>query len=266
MEEHMEKRKSIAEIKEILELTEITKLPKAAEAFSDDERIGVQKLLKSCQKKYELYKKEAERLENMLFFERKYANFHAICGIDEAGRGPLAGPVVAAAVILPKETKIWYLNDSKQLSYKLREELYEEIMEKAVSVGVGVVGPERIDEINILQADYEAMRIAVNKLNQVPDILLNDAVRIPGMPMKQVPIVKGDAKSLSIAAASVVAKVNRDRIMEEYEKLYPKYEFASHKGYGSKAHIEAIQKYGLCPIHRKTFVKNIEKGEEDENG
>lgn len=250
-------RRKIGEIKELLERAEISELPGVLEAFSDDERSGVVKLLERYRKKIDSYEKELARLEFMLTYERKYAEKQAICGIDEAGRGPLAGPVVAAAVILPKDMKIMYLNDSKQLSHKKREELYDEIMEKAVSVGVGIVQAERIDEINILQADYEAMRIAVNKLAPQPDILLNDAVIIPELPMQQVSIIKGDAKSLSIAAASVIAKVTRDRMMEAYEELYPEYGFAGNKGYGSQAHIEAIKKYGPCPIHRRSFIKNF---------
>lgn len=254
----MEKdRKKITEIKEILECADIGELPELLEAFSDDERSGVVKLLERGRKRIDSYKKEMDRLEQMLVYERKYADRQAVCGIDEAGRGPLAGPVVAAAVILPEGLKLMYLNDSKQLSPKRREELYDEIMEKAVSVGVGVVQSERIDEINILQADYEAMRIAVNKLRPQPDILLNDAVIIPGLSMEQVSIIKGDAKSLSIAAASVIAKVTRDRMMEMYEELYPQYGFASNKGYGSQAHIEALKKYGPCPIHRRSFIGNF---------
>lgn len=255
-EKRME-RQSISVIKTILESTSVEKLPEVLEAFSDDERAGVAKLYKQYKKKHEEYLKELKRLDTMLIFERKYAAFHAICGIDEAGRGPLAGPVVAAAVILPKETKLLYLNDSKQISPKRREALYYEIMEKAVSVGIGIVSAKRIDEINILQADYEAMRIAVNKLDHVPDILLNDAVIIPKISIKQVSIVKGDAKSLSIAAASVIAKVTRDRMMEAYGELYPEYGFEAHKGYGSQAHIEALKTHGACPIHRKTFIRNI---------
>ena len=149
------------------------------------------------------------------------------------------------------------LNDSKQLSEKKREELYDEIMEKAVSVGLGMVPAERIDEINILQATYEAMRMAIGQLSEVPDILLNDAVTIPGVSIKQVPIIKGDAKSISIAAASIIAKVSRDRLMAEYDKIYPEYGFASHKGYGAQSHIEAIKRLGATPIHRKTFIKNF---------
>lgn len=190
-------------------------------------------------------------------FEREYASYGYICGIDEAGRGPLAGPVVAGAVILPKDDDILYLNDSKQLSAAKRDELFDIIKEKALSYGIGIVSHDRIDEINILQATYEAMRSAINQLDPKPDILLNDAVTIPLVDITQVPIIKGDAKSVSIAAASIIAKVTRDRLMEEYAKEYPQYGFEKHKGYGSKEHIEAIKKYGPCEIHRKTFIKNF---------
>ena len=173
------------------------------------------------------------------------------------GRGPLAGPVVAAAVILPKDEEIYYLNDSKQLSEKKREQLYDEIMEKAIATGIGYATPERIDEINILQATYEAMRDAINHLAIKPDILLNDAVTIPQVEIKQVPIIKGDAKSISIGAASIIAKVTRDRLMVEYDKVMPEYGFASNKGYGSAVHIEAIKKYGPSPVHRKSFIGNF---------
>ena len=173
------------------------------------------------------------------------------------GRGPLAGPVVACAVILPEDCDILYLNDSKQLSAKKREELYDEIMEKAVAVGLGMTGPARIDEINILQATYEAMREAIDKLEVRPDVLLNDAVTIPNVDITQVPIIKGDAKSISIAAASIVAKVTRDRLMEEYEMVLPGYGFARNKGYGSAEHIAALKKLGPTPIHRASFIKNF---------
>lgn len=200
---------------------------------------------------------EKERIEAMREFEEKYDSFSYICGIDEAGRGPLAGPVVAGAVVLPKGKRILYVNDSKKLSEKKREELFDVIKEEALSFGLGIVSPERIDEINILQATYEAMREAVNKLSVSPDILLNDAVTIPGIDIRQVPIIKGDAKSLTIASASILAKVTRDRIMAEYDLQYPEYGFAKHKGYGTKAHIDAIRQFGPSPIHRKTFIKNF---------
>ena len=173
------------------------------------------------------------------------------------GRGPLAGPVVACAVILPKNCDILYLNDSKKLTAAKREELYDVILEKAVAVGIGMASPQRIDEINILQATYEAMREAVSKLSVRPQILLNDAVTIPGIEIPQVPIIKGDAKSISIAAASIVAKVTRDRMMVEYDKVMPEYGFASNKGYGAAVHIEALKKIGPSPIHRATFIKNF---------
>jgi len=205
----------------------------------------------------EKLEKELLRLEAMKEFENQYKDFAFICGIDEAGRGPLAGPVVAGAAILPKDCTILYLNDSKKLSEKRREELFLEIKEKAVAWNVGMASPERIDEINILQATYEAMRSAVAGLSLVPEILLNDAVTIPGISIRQVPIIKGDAKSVSIAAASILAKVTRDHMMIEYDKLYPEYGFAKHKGYGTAAHIAALKEFGATPIHRKTFIKNF---------
>ena len=225
--------------------------------YSEDERAGVKSACAACEKKLEELKKERERLEVMRRYEHEYEHLGYVCGIDEAGRGPLAGPVVAGAVILPKDAEILWLNDSKQLSEKKREELYDEIMDKAIAVGVGIVGNARIDEINILQADYEAMCEAIGSLAVMPQVLLNDAVTIPQVTIPQVPIIKGDAKSVSIAAASVIAKVTRDRIMKEYDDLMPEYGFARHKGYGSAAHIEAIRKYGPSPIHRMTFLKNI---------
>ena len=200
---------------------------------------------------------ELERLKTMQEFEEKYRVYTYIAGVDEVGRGPLAGPVVAACVILDRKKQILYLNDSKKLSEKKRESLYKEICESAVAYGIGVVSPARIDEINILNATYEAMRSAISNLKLKPDILLNDAVHIPEVDIKQVSIIKGDAKSVSIAAASIVAKVSRDRLMVDYDSLYPEYKFAKNKGYGTKEHISAIKEHGLCPIHRRSFVGNI---------
>lgn len=225
--------------------------------YGSDKRAGVQKMVAQYRKKAAEYEKEMLRLENMLEFERKYGDeCMCICGIDEAGRGPFAGPVVAGAVVLPVGLKIEGLNDSKQVSAKRREELYEEIKEKAVSYGIGMSSPARIDEINILQATYEAMRHAVEDLDVVPDLLLNDAVTIPQLPIRQVGIVKGDARSLSIAAASIMAKVTRDRLMTEYAELYPEYAFEKNKGYGSEEHRKALKQFGPCPIHRHTFIHN----------
>ena len=205
----------------------------------------------------EKLEKELARLEAMREYEDTYAACAYICGIDEAGRGPLPGPVVAAAAVLPKDCQIFYLNDSKKLSEKKRDLLFDEIKEKAVAYGIGIVSPQVIDEINILQATYEAMRQAISQLNVIPEILLNDAVTIPGVDIMQVPIVKGDAKSVSIAAASILAKVTRDRMMMEYDQIYPEYGFAKHKGYGTAAHIAALKEYGPCPIHRRTFIKKF---------
>ena len=247
----------IGEIRDLLQAAEDQMLPDFIARFESDERSGVRQLVQRAQKRLDALEKERERLMAMHQYEEQYKDCQAICGIDEAGRGPLAGPVVAAAVILPKDCEILYLNDSKQLSAKKRELLYDEIMEKAVSVGVGYATPQRIDEINILQATYEAMRQAVNKLSVCPDILLNDAVRIPGLSMQQVPIVKGDAKSVSIAVASIIAKVTRDRLMMEYDKAMPQYHFAANKGYGSAEHIEALAVYGASPIHRRSFITHF---------
>lgn len=247
----------IGEIRDLLQAAEDQMLPDFIARFESDERSGVKQLVQRAQKRLDALEKERERLMAMHQYEEQYKDCQAICGIDEAGRGPLAGPVVAAAVILPKNCEILYLNDSKQLSAKKRELLYDEIMEKAVSVGVGYATPQRIDEINILQATYEAMRQAVNKLSVCPDILLNDAVRIPRLFLQQVPIVKGDAKSVSIAAASIIAKVTRDRLMMEYDKAMPQYHFAANKGYGSAEHIEALAVYGASPIHRRSFITHF---------
>ena len=223
--------------------------------YENDERSGVQKLIQQYHKKLQALEDARVRTESMKKYEYEHLGY--LCGIDEVGRGPLAGPVVACAVILPKDCDILWLNDSKKLTAKKREELYDVILERAVSVGIGMASPERIDEINILQATYEAMRQAVSRRSVQPQLLLNDAVTIPEIQIPQVPIIKGDAKSVSIAAASIVAKVTRDRMMEEYDKVLPEYGFASNKGYGSAAHIEALKKYGPSPIHRKTFITHF---------
>ena len=199
---------------------------------------------------------ELKRIEALKQYEKEYEHLGYVCGIDEVGRGPFAGPVVACAVILPKDCNILYINDSKKLSEKRREELYDIIIKEAVAYGIGIKDNYRIDEINILQATYEAMREAISNLKVKPDVLLNDAVTIPGVDIKQVPIIKGDAKSISIGAASIVAKVTRDRMMAEFDEKYPGYEFAKNKGYGTAAHIEGLKKYGPCEIHRRSFIHN----------
>ena len=202
---------------------------------------------------------ERERLFKMTEIERscREKGFKCIAGVDEAGRGPLAGPVFAAAVILPENCFIPGLNDSKKLSEKKREELFDIICEKAVSYCIADISHERIDEINILNATFEAMNNAVNGLDVTPDYVLIDGNRIKGMNVAHETVVKGDAKSVSIAAASILAKVSRDRVMYDAAKKYPQYGFDKHKGYGTKAHCEAILKYGPCKIHRRTFLKKI---------
>ena len=247
----------IGEIREKFKSCRQEELGGLIACYREDSRAGVRSLVESAQKRVQALEAERSRLQKMRFYEDQYREYGLICGIDEVGRGPLAGPVVAGAVILPADCEILYLNDSKKLSPAKREELYEVICREAVGIGLGFAGPERIDEINILQATYEAMRQAIGKLNPQPDVLLNDAVTIPGMGIRQVPIIKGDAKSVSIAAASIVAKVTRDRLMEEYEKVYPGYGFAANKGYGAASHIEALKKYGPTPIHRRSFLTHF---------
>ena len=255
----MGEQKKISEIKEELQAAEETMLPAFISEYGNDSRLGVQKLLQQARKRLEKLEQERERIEKLRVYEKQYEKTGYVGGVDEVGRGPLAGPVVAGAVILPKDCRILYINDSKKLSGKKREELYEVIMEQALAVGIGMVSPARIDEINILQATYEAMRQAIQNLSLTPDILLNDAVTIPQVSIPQVPIIKGDAKSISIGAASIIAKVTRDRLMVEYDKIMPEYGFARNKGYGSGEHIQAIQTFGPSPIHRQTFIKNIER-------
>ena len=254
----MSELKKIGVIKEELQAAEETMLPSFITEYKNDERAGVQKMVQKAQKRLDNLEKERARIEALKKYEKEYESYGYVCGIDEVGRGPLAGPVVAGAVILPKDCNILYINDSKKLSEKKREELYDIIMEQAVATGIGMVGPARIDEINILQATYEAMRQAIQNLAVTPDILLNDAVTIPEVMIRQVPIIKGDAKSISIGAASIIAKVTRDRLMVEYDKVMPEYGFASNKGYGSKEHIEALKKYGSSPIHRQSFITHFQ--------
>ncbi len=249
---------SVQEIKTILQHAAYEELPDHIRQFQADERAGVIREVARAQKRLDQWHAEKQRIEKMKEYEYQYwKDYDFICGIDEVGRGPLAGPVMAAAVIFPKDVNLLYLNDSKQLSEKKREELYEEIKAAAVAYAVGIADVETIDRINILQADYVAMRQAVSRLSTEPQLLLNDAVTIPSLNLPQVPIIKGDTKSISIAAASILAKVERDRLMCMYDEIYPQYGFARNKGYGSAEHIEAIRTYGPCEIHRRTFIKSI---------
>ncbi|MBO4696846.1 MAG: ribonuclease HII [Lachnospiraceae bacterium] len=252
---------SIKDIKDRLKEASIKELPALIAAYESDEREGVKKLLTAERKRIAAYEAELARMEEMFHYERLYPEAAYIGGIDEVGRGPLAGPVVACCVILPKDCDILYLNDSKQVPEKKREQLYEEITKKAVAYGIGIVSHEVIDEINILQATYEAMRQAIGSMKIKPDHLLVDAVKIPGITIPQRGIIKGDAKSASIAAASIVAKVTRDRMMTELDAKYPGYGFAKNKGYGSAEHIEALKTIGPCEIHRRSFIGSILGGQ-----
>ena len=206
-------------------------------------------------RRYERTQREQERLDAMYVYERAaIAAGHAIvAGVDEAGRGPLAGPVAVAAVILPQECYLPHLNDSKKLSHAVREELFAQIIEQAISYHVALMDADMIDRMNILQATRTGMYEAIAALTPAPDEVLIDAVELPKLSMPSQSIIKGDAKSASIAAASILAKVTRDHLMESYDIQYPHYGFAKHKGYGTREHIDAIRKYGICPIHRKSF-------------
>ena len=204
--------------------------------------------------------KEEQRLISLKQYECELRSkgYKYICGIDEAGRGPLAGPVVVASVIMPKDSIIEGINDSKKVSEKKREKLYDLILEQAISYGVGIIGQDEIDDINILNATKKGLTNSLKELTQRPDLILVDAltnIDTLGIPYES--IIKGDAKCYSISAASIIAKVTRDRIMREWDKIYPQYGFATHKGYGTSAHINAIKEYGPCPLHRKTFIKHF---------
>lgn len=205
--------------------------------------------------------KEEERLKHMLEIEDSLyqRGYKLVCGVDEAGRGPLCGPVVAAAVILNKDEMLEGVNDSKKLSEKKRENLYDIIIKKAIAVGVGISDVDIIEDINILNATKLAMKQAINNLKINPDFVLIDGNQMIDIDIDAQTVVSGDAKSESIAAASIIAKVTRDRLLKDYDKKYPEYGFAKHKGYGTKAHIEAIKKYGLTPIHRKSFCSKFIK-------
>lgn len=254
MSENERACEKIGAIKERLGAAGDEELPSLIAAYRTDPRAGVQKLVAAAQKRYDKLLQEIARTDALKKYEKTYDNYLYICGVDEVGRGPLAGPVVAGAVILPKDCSLLYINDSKKLSAAKRGMLYDRIMEEAVAAATGMAGPERIDEINILQATYEAMRDAIAKLSPQPDLLLNDAVTIPGVDIPQVAIVGGDGKSISIGAASIIAKVTRDRMMEAYEDIYPGYGFFANKGYGTAEHVKALQAYGPTPIHRRSFI------------
>ena len=250
----MTEKYTISGIKEILSSIHSIEDP-MFQQLSLDMRKGVQTALKSCQKRIEKEQKRAEHFIEMQYYERlayqEGASF--IAGVDEVGRGPLAGPVVAAAVILPKNIEDLGFDDSKKLSSSKREEIYRLIQEKAIAIGIGIVDADIIDQVNIYQASRLAMQQAVSELKIQPDYLLIDAMKID-VNTPQIGIIKGDAKSISIAAASIVAKQVRDQMMQEFDELYPGYDFSNNAGYGTPKHLEGLQSKGICPIHRKTFA------------
>lgn len=250
----MTEKYTISQIKELLSSIHSMEDP-MFQQLSLDMRKGVQTALKSCQKRIEKEQKRAEHFIEMQYYERlayqEGASF--IAGVDEVGRGPLAGPVVAAAVILPKNIEDLGFDDSKKLSSSKREEIYRLIQEKAIAIGIGIVDADIIDQVNIYQASRLAMQQAVSELKIQPDYLLIDAMKID-VNTPQIGIIKGDAKSISIAAASIVAKQVRDQMMQEFDELYPGYDFSNNAGYGTPKHLEGLQSKGICPIHRKTFA------------
>ena len=244
----------INEIKDLLKADSVS--PTILAELAEDDRKGVQKLLESYQRRQEkLAKQKEEFLARFTYEQDFWAKGQLVAGVDEVGRGPLAGPVVAAAVVLPEDFSLLEVNDSKKLSPQKRLALYPKILEQAVAVGVGVMDNQVIDQINIYEADRLAMKQAVEALSTRPDALLVDAMNVPvDLPqLPQTELIKGDAKSNSIAAASIVAKVFRDSLMDDYARLYPDYAFDHNAGYGTKDHLEALRKYGPTPIHRLTF-------------
>ena len=250
----MTEKYTISQIKEILSSIHTIDDP-MFQQLSLDMRKGVQTALKSCQKRIEKEQKRAEHFIEMQYYERLAYQEGAIfiAGVDEVGRGPLAGPVVAAAVILPKNIEDLGFDDSKKLSASKREEIYRLIQEKAIAIGIGIVDADIIDQVNIYQASRLAMQQAVSELKIQPDYLLIDAMKID-VNTPQIGIIKGDAKSISIAAASIVAKQVRDQMMQEFDELYPGYDFSNNAGYGTPKHLEGLKSKGICPIHRKTFA------------
>ncbi|MRH42242.1 ribonuclease HII [Aquibacillus halophilus] len=250
---------TIVEINKLIDSEQFSE--REIEKLKLDERKGVQKLLDRYEKQLKIKKQQESLFNSMLVYEKnlyKLGN-NFVAGMDEAGRGPLAGPVVAAAVILKKDFYLPGLNDSKQLNKQTRENFFEIIKEEAISVGIGIIHSEEIDKLNIYQATKKAMKVAIQQLNPIPDHVLIDAVPLDNLPCTSDSITKGDQKSISIAAASVIAKVTRDNLMEELHNSYPHYNFASNKGYGTKEHLEAIIQCGVSPYHRRSFapVKDV---------
>jgi ribonuclease HII len=252
---------TIANIKKILEKAPMKEILQKLEIYKEDERTGVKNLITTYNSRYNKYIKELERLQSMNFYENLYyeKNFKYIAGVDEVGRGPLAGPILACSVILPKNTIILGVNDSKKLTKDKREELYKEITSKALSIEIGEVTQKFIDEFDVSIANFTAMEICIKNLKITPSIILVDGFKIPDrfVNLPQQAIIKGDSKSISIACASIIAKVTRDNIMQKYHEVYPVYGFDTNKGYGTQKHIEALKEYGPCPIHRLSFIKKL---------
>lgn len=250
---------SMKALKELACTYEIEAYPALMERLQTDPRSGAVSLSLSLEKTYKAHLKETDRLRRMKNIEMEYfqKGYRFIAGLDEVGRGPLAGPVVSSAVMMPEGSMIRFVNDSKKLSCTKRDELFEFIKDEALHIGTGIISPGRIDEINILNATKESMYMAINELAVSPELLLIDALRLEKAQIEQLPIIKGDEKCYAIAAASIFAKVTRDRIMDEYHEIYPEYHFRSNKGYGTKEHLDAIKKYGITPIHRLSFLGNF---------
>lgn len=249
----------MADIKKTVEALDETRWAEAADFLKDDQRKGARNIGKALERKLANMALERSRINEMKKIEERYRDdgIEMIAGIDEVGRGPLAGPVVSCAIILPPECDLLHINDSKKISEEKRKHLFEQLKKKAVSLSVGVVSPETIDDVNILNATKKSMRLALEQLSVKPQMVLIDAVALEELDIRQMSIIKGDEKCYSIAAASIVAKVVRDDIMADLHEKYPEYNFLSNKGYGTKDHIEAIKRYGLSPIHRRSFCKNF---------
>lgn len=255
------KEMSISQIKLEINKTSIEDYPEYILLLKGDDRAGVRQLALSLDKKYQAYIKENIRIDQMRQFEDGLyeKGYEYIAGMDEVGRGPLAGPVVSCTLILPQDSHLLYINDSKKISISKREALFEKIKEEALSIGIGIVDNDMIDEVNIYEGTKQSMKDAIDNSQISPQMVLIDAMYIDGLSIAQKSIIKGDEKCYSIAAASIVAKVTRDKMMDTYDEMYPEYHFKSNKGYGTQEHIDAIHKYGTCPIHRMSFLNNILK-------
>jgi len=249
---------TVKQVKNKIEKLALNEAKELIDVLEADERKSINKIAKKIKKEINAVVKEKERIKRLWAYEKEVSkNIALVAGIDEVGRGPLAGPVVCAAVILPKDYEFIGINDSKKVKKADRERLFKEINEKAIAVGIGICDEKIIDDINILEATKRGMKKAVADLKEKPEFLLIDALTLDDIPINQKGIVKGDTKSVSIAAASIIAKVTRDRIMYNYDSKYPGYGFLTNVGYGTQEHRDALQALGPTPIHRKSFIKNL---------